>query len=242
MSRSRVRHVLAVVLAVVVVGVLAGAVAAPAPAAAHGTLVTSTPAHGSTVTDRVETVLLTFTEKPAPFAHFTVTAPTGVRVDAGWSNGEPVRLAQPVREFQLKDGKWQPLLYHTGFPVTVNVSHWPAAGPYVVTYHNVASDGDTVKGEVRFAFHGAVVPAPPGWQAPTDQPRPELLAAGHQEPSARPSPPVRAAQAQPPDDTTVWVWLVPVLLVVAVALSFLLIAPHPWRRGGRGRIRGSGSQ
>jgi methionine-rich copper-binding protein CopC len=223
-------------LAVVVVGVLAGAMAMPSAAPAHGTLVSSVPANGSTVRDPVEAVVLTFTEKPAPFAHFTVTAPTGVRIDSGWSNGQPAELAEPVREFQQKDGKWQPLLYHVGFPVKVTVSHWPAAGPYVVTYHNVASDGDTVKGEVRFTYHGAAVPAPAGWQEPTGQPGPELAAAagpGQPAVGAQPSAAVQAAPVQAADGTSVWAWLVPVLLIVAAALSYLLIAPRRFRRSRR---------
>jgi methionine-rich copper-binding protein CopC len=237
MGRIDVRRLLGIML----VGVVAGAAAAPAPALAHGTLVTSTPAQGSTVQERLEAVSLTFTEKPQTYAYFTITAPTGVRVDSGWSNAEPQRLATPVREYQLKDGTWQPLLYETGFPVRVTVAHWPAPGTYVVTYHNVASDGDPVKGELRFTYHGAVTPAPPGWQPPTDQPKPELLAAaGPARPSAGaaaadPSPPSAEAQGQaqiaaPPADPSIWVWLVPVLLLVAAALCALLIVPQLRRR------------
>lgn len=219
----------------VLVGALAGAVAVPSPALAHGTLAVSTPAQGSTVTERLESVSMTFTEKPAEYAYFTITAPTGARVDGGWSHGEPAKLAEPVREYQLKDGQWEPLLYTTGFPVTVKVSHWPAPGTYVATYYNVASDGDKVKGELRFIYEGAVSPAPPGWQAPTDQPKPELLAAeGVARPSAAAapapsSPPAAVAQAQP-EDASVWVWLVPVLLIVAAALCTLLLVPQLRRR------------
>jgi methionine-rich copper-binding protein CopC len=208
-------------LALLLVGVIAGAVAAPSPALAHGTLATSTPAQGSTVTDRVEAISLTFTEQAAPWAYFTVTAPTGARVDSGWSNGEPSRLAEPVREYQEKDGKWEPILYETGFPVKVAVSHWPAPGPYVVTYHNVASDGDTVKGELRFTYHGVTTPAPSGWQAPTDQPKPELLAAsGKARPSATADPAPQVVAEPEPAGRSVWVWLVPVLLIVAAGLGF----------------------
>lgn len=218
-----------------VVGVLVGAVAVPSPALAHGTLATSTPAQGSTVQERLEAVSMTFTEQPAPYAHFTVTAPTGVRVDGGWSPGEPVKLAEPVREYQLKDGQWEPLLYNTGFPVALKVSHWPAPGAYVVTYHNVASDGDKVKGELRFTYHGPVSPAPPGWRPPADQPKPELLAAeGVARPSAAlSSPPTAAVQARSqaqPEEASVWIWLVPVLLIVAAALCVLLVRPQLRRR------------
>ena len=212
---------------VLLVGLLAGAVAAPSPALAHGGLVVTTPAHGSAVADPVEAVSLTFTEKPAPFAYFTVTAPTGARVDGGWSHAEPVRLATPVQEYQLKDGVWQPQSYPTGFPVKVNVTHWPAPGTYVVSYHTVASDGDAVKGEVRFAYTGAATPAPPGWQAPVDQPKAELLV------GASPSTPARAQTVPPPEGSSVWIWLVPVLLVVAAVLCYLIVRPPSFVSAGR---------
>jgi len=222
MGRMNWRRCLAVVLG----GILVGAVASPPRALAHGTLVTSTPANGSTVREPVDVVSLTFTEKPQPFAYFTITAPTGVRVDHGWSGGEPKPLAEPVREYQLENGEWKPLVYEIGFPVKVAVSHWPASGVYIATYHNVASDGDRVKGEIRFTYSGAVTSAPPGWQAPVDQPKPELLAA---QPGARASTEA-AAVASPADDTRIWVWLVPVLLLVAAGLCVLLVAPQLVRR------------
>jgi methionine-rich copper-binding protein CopC len=218
-------------LAVVVVGLLVGAVAAPAPALAHGTLVFSTPADGGTVREPVDAVTLTFTEKPAPFAYFTVTAPGGVRVESGWSGGEPKPLAEPVREYQQVNGSWQPQLYKIGFPVNVAVSHWPVAGAYVAAYHTVASDGDVVKGEVRFTYGGPAEPAPPGWQAPADQPKPELLAAQAQAQGPGVPPAEQAAPAPAAaDDTTMWKWLTPVLLIVAVVLGVLLFAPQLIRR------------
>ena len=229
-------------LAPLLIGVLAGLLAVPSPALAHGTLATSTPAQGSTVSERIDAVSMSFTEKPAAFAHFTITAPTGVRVDAGWSHGEPAQLAKPVREYQLQDGEWKPLLYTTGYPVNVAVSHLPAPGTYKVTYHSVASDGDKVKGDFSFIYEGAVTPAPPGWKAPADQPKPELLAAeGHAQPSAAAPAPAPApasapvpAQARPEpvaqDDSSVWTWLVPVLLIVALGLCALLVVPQLRRR------------
>ena len=70
-------------------------------------------------------------------------------MDRGWSTAQPVRLTTPVREFQQVNGAWQPMLYHTGFPVRVKVAHWPAAGRYVVRYHTVASDGRNTITTVR---------------------------------------------------------------------------------------------
>jgi methionine-rich copper-binding protein CopC len=217
MDRAAALRFSAVVLAVS----LGAPVLAPSPALAHGSLVVTTPAAGSAVADPVEAVSLTFTEKPATFAYFTITAPTGVRVDKGWSNAEPVPLATPVTEYQLKDGSWQELRYPTGFPVKVTVAHWPAPGTYEVRYHTVASDGDEVKGNFQFAYTGAVTPAPAGWQAPVDPPKAELLAA------AGPSAPAsaRAAEQPPEADPSMWRWLVPVLLVVAAVLCYLIIRP-----------------
>jgi len=208
-------------IAGVLAGLLAGAVLVPAPALAHGGLAVSVPAQGSTVRTPADAVTLTFTETPAPYAYFTVTAPTGARVDRGWSAGQPVRLATPVREYQQVDGAWQPLLYNTGFPVRVKVAHWPAPGPYVVRYHTVASDGDQVKGEISFTYAGAVTPAPPGWQPPADPPAAELTAA-----APGPSAPAAAPES---GGARVWIWLVPVLLVVAAGLGYVLLR-RPRRR------------
>ncbi|GAA2568693.1 hypothetical protein GCM10010435_48190 [Winogradskya consettensis] len=205
---------------------------APGPALAHGGLVVTTPAEGQQVSTPLDAVTLTFTEKPATFAYFTVTAPTGARVDGGWSNAEPVPLTTPVTEYQLTDGVWQPQAYRTGFPVRVTVSHWPVPGTYVVGYQTVASDGDQVKGQIRFVYAGSPTPAPPNWQAPADQPQPELLAA------AGPSTPPQAA-AKPANATSVWVWLVPVLLLTAAVLLYLTVRP-PKRRPARPPLRDEG--
>ena len=218
MSRSTVRRVVVVLLA----GLLAGPVVAPAPALAHGGLVVSDPRQAGTVTEPLAAVSLTFTEKPAPYAYFAVIAPDGSRVDSGWSNAQPVPLTTPVREFQEINGVWTPQEYRTGFPVSVAVSHWPAQGAYVISYQNVASDGDEVAGEISFTWSGTPVPAPAGWQAPTEGPKPELLAAAA---AARKPAPAQAGAAEPDGGTSVWVWLVPVLLVVAAGLAYLTVRP-----------------
>lgn len=207
--------------AVLVLGLLVGAVVGPSPALAHGGLVVSAPAQGAAVPAPLEAVSLTFTEKPSPFAYFTITDPAGTRVDKGWSNAEPAPLATPVREYNLVNDVWQPQEYTTGFPVKVAVAHWPAAGTYTVRYHTVASDGDQVKGDLQFLYTGAVTPAPPGWQPPTDQPKPELLAAAAEAPASASA----AAPQQQNKDSSVWIWLVPVLLIVAAVLCYLLVRP-----------------
>ncbi|MFF5218828.1 copper resistance protein CopC [Micromonospora sp. NPDC000442] len=151
-----------------------------APASAHGTLATSTPAEGATVDEAVTAVQLYFTERVRENAYFTVTAPGGGRVDNGWTHGEPRTLDRPVREYFLVDGVFEPREYTTGFPAVVSLAHLPAAGEYSVSYLSVASDGDPVRGTVTFRYTGKPTAAPPNWQPPTGQPDPSLLAGAEQ--------------------------------------------------------------
>src|SRR3954470_8403643 len=92
-----------------------------APAAAHGQLAMSDPVADSTLQAPKQDLALYFTEQPASFAWFTVTAPSGKRVDAGWRTGEPKRLDKPVQEYFLVDGKFEPKVYNTGFPALLTV-------------------------------------------------------------------------------------------------------------------------
>src|SRR4051794_4998132 len=69
------------------------AVALPAtPAAAHGQLALSDPLPDSTDNQPKTDLQLYFTEAPASYAYFTLTTPSGRRVDNGWRTGEPKRL------------------------------------------------------------------------------------------------------------------------------------------------------
>ncbi|AVT38524.1 copper resistance CopC family protein [Plantactinospora sp. BB1] len=242
MGRAAPRLLAAVLLGLLTVPL--GAVASR-PAYAHGQLAVSTPADGATLSAPVESVSLAFTEQPAPFAYFTVTAPNGSRVDRRWSTGAPIRLEKPVREYQLVNGAWEPRLFHVGFTVRVPVAYWPEQGRYVVRYQTVASDGEEVEGEVRFAYTGASTSAPAGWQAPTDQPSPELVAAaGHGRPtapapvppSAPPSAPAAPAAA-PERGPGVSVWLVPAVLVVGAVVLIAGVARRPAGPGSASRSR-----
>ncbi|WP_433124825.1 copper resistance protein CopC [Micromonospora sp. CA-240977] len=150
------------------------------PAAAHGTLASSTPASGATVGEPLTSVRLSFTEKVAANAYFTITAPGGTRVDNGWSYGEPKPLEKPVREYFLVDGKFEPREYTTGFPAVVTVAHLPAKGQYSVSYLSLASDGDPVRGTLTFRYNGRTTAAPQGWNPPSTQPDPALVAAAEQ--------------------------------------------------------------
>ncbi|MBQ0978418.1 copper resistance protein CopC [Micromonospora sp. M61] len=214
------------------------------PAAAHGTLAMSTPASGATVNEPLTSVRLYFTEKAAANAFFTITAPGGVRVDNGWSYGEPKPLDKPVREYFLVNGQFEPREYTTGFPAVVPVSHLPAKGQYSVSYLSVASDGDTVRGTLTFRYNGRVTAAPQGWSPPSTQPDPALVAATEQHGSsgqgsavpttaAESAVPPSAAAAAPPTGSTeesdsgalAWVgWAVAVAAAGAVA-GFVV-----WRR------------
>ncbi|MBB2747319.1 UNVERIFIED_ORG: hypothetical protein FHR35_007198 [Microbispora rosea subsp. rosea] len=159
----------------VVVGVVAMATLS-APAFAHGQLAMSTPAKDGTVHEPLESLSLYFTEAPTPNAYFAVTSPSGARVDQPWTHGQPKRLDKPVQEYNLVNGVWEPSVYNTGFPAEVPVAYWPERGKYVVRYLSIASDGEPVRGELRFTYKGKTSGPPKGWQAPHNEPDPILLA------------------------------------------------------------------
>ncbi|MET7747497.1 copper resistance protein CopC [Micromonospora sp. NPDC005367] len=184
-------------LALVLSSAVAVLASAP-PAAAHGTLAAAAPADGSAVSRPLAAVELYFTEKVAGNAYFTVTAPGGVRVDSGWSHGEPKPLDRPVREYFLVDGKFEPREYATGFPAVVRIAHLPASGQYSVSYLTVASDGDTVRGATTFRYTGPTTPAPRGWRPPTEQPDPALLAATEQHSATGPAPAMSGSPSAAP--------------------------------------------
>ncbi|RKN22362.1 copper resistance protein CopC [Micromonospora musae] len=247
------RRIVSGLLALVLAAAIAVLASAP-PAAAHGTLATATPADGSAVSRPPAEVRLYFTERVAANAYFTITAPGGGRVDDGWTNGEPKPLEQPVREYFLVDGKFEPREYSTGFPAVVRIAHLPRPGQYSISYLTVASDGDTVRGATTFRYTGATTAAPRGWQPPTDQPDPALIAATEQHgnpgtgsatpqsPSAAPavasSPPPAAAAADRADDEGGLGWMAWTgSAVAAVALILLAV----WRHRTAGRARAAGA-
>ncbi|MEU4836340.1 copper resistance protein CopC [Streptosporangium sp. NPDC023615] len=243
-------------LALVVVAGVALTVLAT-PASAHGQLAMSTPAKDSTVTEPLESLALYFTEQPASNAYFSVTAPGGARVDRPWSHGEPKRLDEPVTEYNLVDGTWQPQLYHTGFPATVPVAYWPEQGLYVARYVSIASDGEKVTGEVRFTYRGRTSKPPKGWKAPTNEPDPALLgpaepgatvpsagaaapAVPRSTPQGTPSASSDAPRAAPGFDLSVW--LLPAALVAGAGFMVLRAArrPSPSSRDAEVRRRPAG--
>ncbi|MFC7642366.1 copper resistance protein CopC [Streptosporangium lutulentum] len=231
------------------------------PAAAHGQLVVSTPAKDSTVSTPLESLALYFTEKPSADAYFTLTAPSGVRVDRPWSHGEPIRLDEPVQEYTLINGVWEPSLYHTGFPAKVPVAHWPERGLYVARYQSVASDGEAVQGRSgsptrarprrrpRAGRPPPTRPTPPCWPrsataAPprpgrSGPPRPSPRRLPYRRPGRSPRPPhPRPDLAGAPTDsgTGVMVWLLPAVLVAGVGVMVVRAARRPRPRERPGRI------
>jgi methionine-rich copper-binding protein CopC len=222
------------------------------PASAHGQLAISDPVADSTVQEPKSDLSLYFTEAPASYAWFTVTAPSGRRVDAGWHNGEPKRLDKPVQEYFLVDGKFEPKVYNTGFPALVTVSHWPEQGAYVAAYQSVASDGEPVRGTLRFTYAGPVTQPPTGWTAPTNGPSDALTRAlAGQTASAATAAPTSTAtpgllsdagNAPPrPTPATPFVltdWLIPGVIIAGVAAMILAAArraPLPATRKGQQR-------
>jgi methionine-rich copper-binding protein CopC len=217
-------------MAVIVILAAVGLTFPAAPAHAHGQLAVSKPLANTIVNDPLERIELYFTEQPAANAYFTVTAPGGGRVDNGWSGGQPIRLDKPVQEYFRVDGKWEPRLYHTGFPAMVPVAHWPTKGDYVASYLSVASDGEEVQGTVKFHYNGPTTPAPAGWTPPTNGPDPALLTqASHGDtpgatatatgpPPSGADDPGTTAEAAPQQQDSAAVWLLPAGLVLAAAL------------------------
>ncbi|MFY1701322.1 copper resistance protein CopC [Micromonospora sp. WMMA1923] len=204
------------------------------PAAAHGQLATSTPLADTVVTKALDQLTLVFTEQPHPQAHFTLTAPSGLRVEGARSSGEPIRLDKPVQEYYLVEGKLEPKLYHTGFPTLLAVSHWPVTGRYTASYLSIASDGDEVRGSLTFDYQGPTGAAPAGWVAPTSQAAPDLLALlekGHSDPSRSNPDPAQTQAAYPPapagnetPEGGLSPWLVPGIVVAVVAAIVVVAA------------------
>ena len=206
------------------------------PAAAHGQLAMSDPVADSTVSQPRPELTLYFTETPASYAWFTVTTPSGRRVESAWRTGEPKRLDKPVTEYFLTDGKFEPRVFNTGFPAIIGVSHWPEQGAYAISYQSVASDGEAVKGTLKFAYSGPTTPAPAGWTPPTAGP-PEALTRAQSGQTQAPglfsdvgSAPAPTPQASGPSPSTPFVltdWLIPALIIAAVAFMVITAARRP---------------
>ncbi|WP_143737560.1 hypothetical protein [Microbispora sp. GKU 823] len=86
-------------------------------------------------------------------------------------------------------------MYNTGYPAEIPVAYWPKQGEYVVRYLSIASDGEPVRGELRFTYKGRTSGPPKGWQAPDNEPDAILLASA--EPGSGTQAPVPEAGGSP---------------------------------------------
>nr|WP_231126379.1 copper resistance protein CopC [Motilibacter aurantiacus] len=231
----------------------AGVLGSALPASAHGTLAEATPADGTKVSEPLEVVDLYFTEAINPgVAKFEVYAPNGERVDAGWWPGQTRRLREPVQEFNLVDGKWTPVFYDYGYGTQVALKQLPQKGTYRVSYYNVASDGDEVKGELTFTYSGAPT-QPRVVQTPSPLPQqvaPPVASAGASAPAAAvPQPattPVAQAPAAAPASEDSGGLPVPALVAAVVVVLGLVVGARvlvsrrssPTAATGTGRARG----
>lgn len=126
----------AAALVVILVGCLLAQLAGSAPASAHDTLVSSTPADGVTLARAPTAVVLRFDEPVGrKFGAVIVTGPDGERVQSGALRVQGVRAVQALRPLQ-------------------------AAGLYHVAWRVVSADGHPVSGTLAFRLReGAAFPA-----------------------------------------------------------------------------------
>jgi methionine-rich copper-binding protein CopC len=212
-------------------GLLAGlgtVVGLGTPAAAHGQFVSSVPVDGSEVTEPLTDLFLYFTEKPTSNAYFAVTAPSGARVDRLWSHGPTRPLDPPVHEwYHEADGDWVTRAYSTAYSARIPIAYWPEVGEYTVEYISVATDGQPVRGQLRFTYSGAVSPLPADFRPQRSEPDPNLLAiAAADAPTAPPSgPPIQEVIERQEAGPGLWVLWVPLGLALAAALAIVVF----WR-------------
>jgi methionine-rich copper-binding protein CopC len=214
-------------LAATAVGVLAAVVAVlgiGSPASAHGQFVSSEPGAGATVDQPLDRILLYFTERPTANAFFSVTSPTGVRVDRLWSNGDPRTLGSTVHEwFHQPSGKWVVRSYTVAFLAQLPIAYWPETGEYKVTYLSVATDGELVRGEFTFNYTGPVAPKPPDFRPQGPSPDPNLLAVASAAPTAPPDAlSIEEQVAKDEAGPGLWILWVPIGIAVLVALTIYL--------------------
>jgi methionine-rich copper-binding protein CopC len=213
-------------LLVLAVLALAGIFGIASPASAHGQFVTSDPERDSTVTIPLTSVVLYFTEKPTSNAFFSVTAPSGTRVDRLWSHGTNKPLSKPIAEYYHNaNGQWEIRNYSVAYSAIVPVAYWPEAGEYTISFVSVATDGEPVRGEVKFTYSGAITTPPADYHPQKNEPDPNLVAVARTDlptapPSARP-----AAEQQTAENKSgpgVWIVLVPLGVILVVAVGLLI--------------------
>ncbi len=140
----------------VTLGVLLALVSVPSPAAAHATLLASTPEDGDVLDALPDRVSLEFTEDVAQPAYVIVRAPDGAAV----TEGDP-----EVR----------------GALVTQMLAGADLTGTYAIAYRVVAEDGHPLTGEVRFSV-GTPTGGPSGSVSASSAPRDEVATTTTAEP------------------------------------------------------------
>lgn len=121
-------------LGAVLLGVLTGAAGVAAPASAHTSLRSSSPADGATLTTPPGEVRLEFDERLASSPLAVAVTLAGTRVESGPARADGAAVVTPVT--------------------------LPGPGAYTVAYRVVAGDGHPVQGTVRFRVNGSAAPAP----------------------------------------------------------------------------------
>jgi methionine-rich copper-binding protein CopC len=122
------------VAAVALVGVIAVQTLTAAPAAAHATLESSTPASGAMLADPPEVVELVFSESIGTPAELVVLDAAGHEVDGG--------------PLQAVDRTLRRSYAPSGF----------TSGAYTVSYEVTSADGHPVSGTLSFMVHGTGEP------------------------------------------------------------------------------------
>jgi methionine-rich copper-binding protein CopC len=121
---------------------LLGLVTVPSPAAAHASLLASTPEAGDVLEALPDQVVLEFTEAVSPPAYVNVRSP----------DGDPVMVGDPVVR---------------GAVVTQALTDGELPGTYSLAYRVVSEDGHPLTGEVVFSV-GEPVESPSGSVTPLE--------------------------------------------------------------------------
>jgi methionine-rich copper-binding protein CopC len=186
-----------VTLRAVAVAVLAAVLAAlvsPGVAAAHNSLVSSSPKNGATVARPPAAVRLTFLARLDPATtKVTVTGPDGATAAAG----------APT---------------FTGKTVTVRLRAG-AAGRYTVAYQVASSDGHPIKGAVRFTATTGNAPTAPT-ATPTPAPSPSAAPTSPAPDATAPS--LSPAAGGGTADTAGWWWLAGLAVLLALMAGALV--------------------
>lgn len=156
------RRTVGVAATALMVGAALAAFAGPGQAAAHSSLIGTSPKDGGTVSSQVKNVTLRFNEDiQSKFATIAVTGPDGKRVSAGKPAVSGGTVKQPVTAFR-------------------------ATGKYLVGWRVVSADGHPVSGKFAFTVtKGAVSESPSSSTSATPTPTTTKVASKRHPPDDR---------------------------------------------------------